>query len=152
MAVQPPDEAPGRAASPDGRHPDSGFTLIEMIVVLVVLALVGSIVLARGPMHSATLDLRASARAMASDMRRTRAGAIATDHDVVFTADPVQRDYGIRKGARHGLAAAIAIVGIPAPIVFHADGSSSGGVVTLGEMERRLSVHVDWLTGRVDVR
>ncbi|MGI4747825.1 MAG: prepilin-type N-terminal cleavage/methylation domain-containing protein [Janthinobacterium lividum] len=143
MAIQPCDEISDR---------DSGFTLIEMIVVLVVLALVGSIVLARGPMHSATLDLRATARTMASEMRRIRAGAIATDHDSVFTVDPAQRDYGIRKGTRHGLPAAIAIVGIPAPIVFRADGSSSGGVVTLGETDRRLAVHVDWLTGRVDVR
>lgn len=152
MARQPCDAASCHGAPSGNTRPDSGFTLIEMIVVLVVLALVGSIVLARGPMHSATLDLRATARAMASDMRRIRAGAIATNHDVVFTVDPVRRDYGIRKGTRHGLAAAIAVIGTPAPIVFHADGGSSGGVVTLGEKERRLAINVDWLTGRVDVR
>lgn len=152
MAIQPCNETPCRGAPSRNTRPDGGFTLIEMIVVLVVLALVGSIVLARGPMHSATLDLRATARAMASDMRRIRAGAIATDRDVVFTVDPVQRDYGVRKGSRHGLAAAITIIGTPAPIVFHADGSSSGGVVNLGETERRLAINVDWLTGRVDVR
>lgn len=152
VAVQPRDEISGDARLSGAAQLDSGFTLIEMIVVLVVLALAGSIVLARGPMHSATLDLRATARTMASDMRRIRAGAIATDHDVVFTVDPARRDYGINKGARHGLAAAISIIGTPAPIVFHADGSSSGGVVTLGETERRLAVQVDWLTGRVEVR
>jgi len=152
VAIQPCDKGSRRRTSPRNMHLDGGFTLIEMIVVLVVLALVGSIVLARGPMHSATLDLRATARTMASDMRRVRAGAIAMDRDVVFTVDPARRDYGIRKGTRHSLAPGISIVGIPAPIVFHADGGSSGGVVTLSEAERRLAINVDWLTGRVDVR
>ena len=123
-----------------------------MIVVLVVLALVGTIVLARGPMHSAALDLRAQARTMASDMRRLRASAIDTDHDVVFTVDPDRRDYGMRDGPRQTLANAIGIDGRVAPIVFHADGSASGGTITLSEGERRVALRVDWLTGQVAVR
>ena len=131
---------------------DDGFTLIEMIVVLVILALVGTIVLARGPMHSATLELRAQARTMASDMRLLRANAISTDHDVVFTVDADHRDYGVLNGPRHKLANAVGIDGRVAPIVFHADGSASAGVIILREGERRLGVRVDWLTGQVAVR
>lgn len=144
--VRGSDQVPVRPAT------DDGFTLIEMIVVLVVLALVGTIVLARGPMHSATLDLRAQARTMASDMRRARADAIAKDQDVVFTVDADRRDYGVQHGTRHALATAVGIDGQVAPIVFHADGSASGGTITLSEGERRLAVRVDWLTGQVAVR
>lgn len=131
---------------------DRGFTLIEMIVVLVVLALVGSIVLARGPMRSAVLDLRAAARAVASDMRSTRSRSIDIDRDLVFTIDPTAHDYGQRGGLRHGLPAAISVRTPAVPIVFHPDGSSSGGAITLIEADRALVVSVDWLTGSVSVR
>lgn len=131
---------------------DRGFTLIEMIVVLVVLALVGSIVLARGPMRSAALDLRAAARAVASDMRSTRSRSIDIDRDLVFTIDPTARDYGQRDGLRHALPVAMSIRTPVVPIVFHPDGSSSGGAITLIEADHALVVSVDWLTGSVSVR
>lgn len=131
---------------------EAGFTLIEMIVVLVVLALAGSIVLARGPMHSATLDLRAAGRVVAADMRTTRDRAIATDRDLVFTTDPAHRDYGMKDGPRHGLSGPVVLDGPAVPIVFHPDGSASGGLVTLSENDRRVTILVDWLTGRVSMR
>lgn len=131
---------------------DSGFTLIEMIVVLVVLALAGSIVLSRGPLHSPTLDLRAGVRVLASEMRTARARAIAENHDIVFTIDPVRRDYGVRGGRRRALPAGLELESAPAPVMFHPDGSASGGAVTIAEAGRHLDIQVDWLTGAVTVR
>ncbi len=131
-------------------HPvEAGFTLIEMIVVLVVLGLVGSIVLSRGPLRSPTLDLRAAARVLASEMRSARTRAIDDDHDVVFTIDPAHRDYGVRGGARRPLPAGLELATKPVPVVFHPDGSASGGAVTLAENGRQLAIRVDWLTGAV---
>ena len=130
---------------------DRGFTLIEMIVVLVVLALIGSIVLARGPLRSPVLDLRACARGMAAGMRMARADAIAADRDRTFSVDGTARDYGPQGGPRHALPAGIEVDGRTAPILFHPDGSASGGAVTLADGDRRVSVRVDWLTGRVAV-
>ncbi len=130
---------------------DRGFTLIEMIVVLVVLALIGGIVLARGPLRSPTLDLRACARGMAASLRTARADAIASDHDQTFSIDAAARDYGLQDGPRHALPAGIDVDGRVAPILFHPDGSASGGAVTLADGDRRLSVRVDWLTGLVAV-
>lgn len=123
-----------------------------MIVVLVVLALVGSIVLARGPMRSATLDLRAAARSVASDMRSTRASSIDRDRDLVFTVDPSTRDYGQKGGSRHPLPAAVSVLAPVAPVVFHPDGSSTGGAITLTDADHLLIIKIDWLTGRVSVR
>ena len=138
-----------RALSP--RRGDRGFTLIEMIVVLVVLALIGGIVLARGPLRSPTLDLRACARGMAASMRLARADAIAADRDRAFSVDAAARDYGVGDGPRHALPAGVDIEGRTAPILFHPDGSASGGAVTLADGGRRIAVRVDWLTGQVAV-
>ncbi len=136
---------------------DAGFTLIEMIVVLVVLSLAAGLVLARGPMRSASLDLRAAARTMAADMRTTRAQAIAGDRALLFTLDPVHGDYGVKGGVRHGLAKGIAAVPPPPPaqigrVLFRADGSASGGELELSEHDRRIRIDTDWLTGAVTVR
>ncbi len=133
------------------RRGDRGFTLIEMIVVLVVLALVSGIVLSRGPLRSPTLDLRACARGMAANLRLARADAIAADQDRTFSVDAAARDYGLRDGVRHALPAGVDIEGRTAPILFHPDGSASGGAVTLADDGHRIAVRVDWLTGQVAV-
>ncbi len=154
----PPDPGPLRRPAarpcdrPAQRASSDGFTLIEMIVVLVVLGLVGSIVLSRGPLRSPILDLRAGARVMVAEMRGARARAIDSDHDVVFTVDAARRDYGVRGGARRPLPAGLELSGRPAPVVFHPDGSASGGTVTLAENGRQLAIRVDWLTGAVTLR
>ncbi len=153
--MSPPNPRPRRvaAARPLPRRSGAdGFTLIEMIVVLVVLGLIGSIVLSRGPLRSPTLDLRAGARVMAAEMRGARARAIDDDHDVVFTIDVDHRDYGVRGGARRPLPAGLELATKPVPVVFHPDGSASGGLVTLAENGQHLDIRVDWLTGAVTVR
>jgi general secretion pathway protein H len=134
------------------RDRDAGFTLIEMIVVLVVLSLAAGLVLARGPMRSATLDLRASARTMAAEIRSTRARAIDQDRTLSFVLDAVHDDYGLAGGARHALPKGVMVVPPAAPILFRPDGSSGGGTLTLGTQGRTVSVVVDWLTGAVAVR
>ncbi len=147
----PPDHRPvcPAAVRLTPRSVADGFTLIEMIVVLVVLGLVGSIVLSRGPLRSPTLDLRAAARVLAAEMRSARTRAIDADHDVVFTIDVDRRDYGVRGGARRPLPAGLELATRPPPVVFHPDGSASGGAVTLAEGGRQLAIRVDWLTGAV---
>ncbi len=138
------------------RADQSGFTLIEMIVVVAVLALAATLVLARGPMRSATVDLRAASRTIAAEMRTARAQAIGQDRVLVFTLDAGHRDYGIEKGPRHDLPRGITVVAENPDAVekirFRPDGSSSGGLMVLGEGERHISIETDWLTGAVSVR
>ncbi|MCQ8279339.1 prepilin-type N-terminal cleavage/methylation domain-containing protein [Acetobacteraceae bacterium KSS8] len=138
------------------RTGQSGFTLIEMIVVVAVLALAATLVLARGPMRSETVDLRAAARGLAVEMRVARAQAIGEDRVLVFLLDPAHRNYGIEKGRRHELPRGIVVVADNPDAVetirFRPDGSSSGGVWVLGEGDRRIAIETDWLTGAVSIR
>ena len=151
----------------------TGFTLIEMVVVLVVLALALSIVASRGPMRSRTLEARLAASQIAEQLRLARTQAIATDRAVTFTLDVPARTWRVGAAAPHRIAEGTALSmlsvgqvatapGQPdapglAParrtgaISFAPDGSSSGGRIELADASRHMRVSVDWLTGRVGV-
>ncbi|WP_158925302.1 GspH/FimT family pseudopilin [Acidisphaera sp. S103] len=142
-------------------HPTAGFTLIEMIVVLVVLGLTLGLVMARGPMHSAALDARVAARQVAQAMRLARSRAIALDQPVSVSLDiaahalridgsPVEtlpRGVGVAAASFTGQPATGRIVAIR----FAPDGSSNGGRIALGQGGFVRLVLVDWLTGRVSL-
>jgi general secretion pathway protein H len=114
----------------------AGFTLIEMIIVLAVLGLVAGIVISRGPSHSATVDMRSAATRLLQGMRATRAKAIASAQAQLFTVQSAQHSYR---------------VGNEAPQMLPRLGSSSGGTVTLQSTGRKISVSVNWLSGRMHI-
>jgi general secretion pathway protein H len=141
-------------------HPgQSGFTLIEMIVVLVVLSLVTGIVMTRGPSHSTTLDVKQAVNMVAQTMRGARSRAIAAEHSENVEIDTIERTMRTGSAPAVQLPGAVTIAAA-APsgttvrqryvaIRFAPDGSSSGGGVVLTEGASRMLVLVDWLTGRV---
>jgi general secretion pathway protein H len=131
-----------------------GFTLIEMIVVLVVLALIAGIVMSRGPSRSPTLEVKQAVAMVAQAMRGARAAAIAADRPVDVEIDTV--GHSIRSGSAMLtlLPGGVGIEGTVGrarrvAIRFAPDGSSSGGGVRLTEGAARMLVMVDGLTGRV---
>jgi general secretion pathway protein H len=139
----------------------SGFTMIEMIVVLVVLGLMLGLVIGRGPMRSPTLDARVAARELTQALRLARSRAITLDRPVSLLLDRVAHDVRI-DGARSlalprdvGVSAAtsagVTISDRVVDITFASDGSSSGARIALGAQDFRRVVVVDWLTGRVRI-
>jgi general secretion pathway protein H len=133
----------------------AGFTLVEMLVVLVILALVVALVpplLAGG---EARLQLAASAREIAASLRETRSLAIREGRSEAFIVDGAGRfraGAGPARRLPQGLLLSItgvADVRARAAIRFFADGSSTGGRLILLRGERRSDVTVDWLTGRI---
>ncbi len=151
-----------------------------MVVVLVVLALALSIVAARGPMRSRTLEARFAASQIAEQLRLARTQAIATDRTVSLRLDLPARTWRVDAAAPHripegptlsmlsvGQIAGGQIVDGQSPgqpdasglaparrtgaISFAPDGSSSGGRIELADGGRHMQVSVDWLTGRVAV-
>ncbi|MBV9735694.1 MAG: GspH/FimT family pseudopilin [Acidisphaera sp.] len=138
----------------------AGFSLLEMIVVLVVLALAVSLVVARGPARSPTLTLRAAAGQVADRLRLARADAIAANRPVMVVIDTARRQIEIDRRPLLALPSGIAVtalttagqaLGARAGITFAPDGSSTGGRIDLLGRERRMQVGVDWLTGRVSI-
>lgn len=139
----------------------AGFTLLEMLVVIVLLGLALGIVLQRGPVRSPAVELRAVAGEMARTLRQARAQAVATNRTVAIRFDLPGHAYAVDSGERRALPAALSIrftsvtpgarTGGAPGIGFAPDGSSSGGFIAFGEGARTVDVTVDWLTGRVGV-
>ena len=131
------------------RRGTGGFTLIEMIVVLVVLGLALTLVMTHGPMRSQRLDLDAAARQVAGALRLARARAIAEDRAVAVAFGA--RGYQLDRDAPVTWSTDVSPNGARL-ISFTPDGGSSGGRIVLHGGEREVAIGVDWLTGRVLVR
>jgi general secretion pathway protein H len=162
-----PEEGPGfhqaRLVRKGGRWScPGGFTLIELIVVLVIMGLMLGLLLTRGPMRSPTLEVRAAAARVAQGLRLARARAIALNRRVSFSLDLTQHDFRIDDARPQALPETLQLAvltiagkanrqGNIGAISFGPDGSSSGGRIELAGHGMRLLVGVDWLTGRVSV-
>ena len=75
------------------RDDPAGFTLLELLVALAVLGLVLGIVVTRGPMRSAALELRAASGELAGALRSARARAIVSDRTVLLMIDTAKHQY-----------------------------------------------------------
>ena len=139
-------------------HPRrAGFTMLESLVVLAIIALVAgmSTQLLRPP--SAKLRLEAGARALCGTLRAARSRAIATNSDISVIIDLDRKTYAspiAGEGALPGDAALTLNVANSqragarsGAIAFFPDGSSTGGDVTLESAGARAKIAVNWLTG-----
>lgn len=139
---------------------DGGFTLIEIIVVLVILGLALTVVATHGPPRSRGVDLRVTAAEIAATLRQARAQAIATNRTLRVVVDAEHHRIDTPNGTMRGIPAefGIALRGLGArvdnpriAIAFAPDGSSSGGTIELSSAAMRLRIVAAWLTGRVSV-
>jgi general secretion pathway protein H len=136
----------------------AGFTLVEMLAVLAIVALLSglSIQLVRPP--APHLRVEAAARGLCAAARATRARAIATNEETTLTLDLTRKTYfstvvgetslpreaHIRISVANGRDFAD---GDRAAIVFFPGGGSTGGEITLEIAGNHASVDVSWLTG-----
>lgn len=137
----------------------AGFTLIEMLVVLAILALVAALLPPLLEGGQARAELTAASRELAAALRETRSLALREGHSEAFLVDSTAGVFRAGPAPARRVAPGLALA-IVAPadgrtatpvgaIRFFADGSSSGGRLILLQGERRSYVTVDWLTGRV---
>jgi general secretion pathway protein H len=145
-----------------GSSSQRGFTLLEMLIVLVVMGLALGLVLAHGPMRSRTLDTRAAAAGVARMLREARGEAIAENRPVQVVVDLPHHALRIGAGRLRPLPPQLGISVVAtaaetlgrtlAAIRFDPDCSATGGHIELIDPGGlRIQVGVDWLTGRVTV-
>ena len=142
------------------RSRDRGFTLVELIVVLVIMVMAAAITgpnLVRG---MASVKLKSAVRDVASALRHSRTYAVITARESEFHLDLEKNSYrvsGKKKIYRLSDSIRLKLVTAESEITgdeegvirFFSDGSSTGGRVTLEADERKYHIDVNWLTGQV---
>ncbi len=163
------DRSPSPRPSPHGRGRDSapriaqaGFTLLEMLIVLCIIAVAGVLAMPLATRPAGDATLMATARKLANDMRMARASAIRDNAERTLTIDLARRRFWVNgvTGASpiaNGIAVdfvtvrAEQISGRQGRLRFFVDGSATGGNVILKGGGRIVTVKVDWMTGHASV-
>jgi len=141
----------------DGGAP--GFTLLEVLVVLVIIAMATTLA---AMVFSGGLDgmrLRSSSKEIAAQLRYTRTQAIATGLPQRFSIDPRGHRWHAAGNRQGKIPPALGVDFIGARevqprageggIVFFPDGASTGGRVQLSVKRAAWRIDVSWLTGEV---
>ncbi|UTW12180.1 GspH/FimT family pseudopilin [Marinobacterium rhizophilum] len=152
----------------------AGFTLLELLVVLVLATLMLSLVVPRFAAVVPGVELKSTAQKTASLLRYARSRAMAESRLIALSLD--RQTHGLRLSGRDepvplpdtlslslsdagGLALGNEILmpldlgaSAPAPSIrFYPDGGSSGGSLLLSGPSGRYRIEVDWLTGGVHI-
>jgi general secretion pathway protein H len=143
-------------------HSERGFTLLEMVCVIALVAMLAAVLLPFVPRNTSRARLQAYALQAASLLKADRNAAIRRGSDVSTLVDAPSR--AIRSGATAQL------IRIPddvrfdvllpercrqhaalSTISFFADGMSCGGAIALTRLDSSYEIRVNWLTGRVEI-
>ena len=137
-----------------------GFTLLELLVVLAIVALMAALVPPLLSGMGGTTELRGAARQLAAGMRSARNRAISSQQETRLILDLEQRFFSL-EGRRYSLPKSVGLKLFTAQsevsdeevgaIRFFPDGSSTGGRITVTGKRSEYLVDVDWLTGRVRI-
>lgn len=137
----------------------AGFTLIEVVAVMFIIALVAALAVTVVP-GTGRAGLKAVTLQTASLLRRERLGAILTGRDREVSLDGARR---ILVGDGGDIVAlprdiSVDILGIDAlwsgrqaVVRFHPDGASTGAVLKLSREKAEYEIRVNWYTGGVAV-
>ena len=144
------------------RIDERGFTLLEMVCVIALVAMIAAVLLPFLPRHTSRSRLQAYALEAATLLKADRNTAIRRRADVSTLVDAPSR--AIRSGATSQ------IVRIPddvrfdallpqtcrqraalSSISFFADGMSCGGSIALSRLDTAYEIRVNWLTGRIEI-
>ena len=142
-----------------GQH---GFTLLEILIVLVIGVLLVALVPPLLSGMSGATELRGAARQLAAGLRNARNEAVARQQEAVLTLDLERRRFGVTGDPREiALPESVALKLYTAQselldsatggIRFFPDGSSTGGAITVSGPKLAYRVNVDWLTGTVAI-
>jgi len=137
----------------------AGFTLIEVMAVMLIIALVAALAVTMMP-STGRAGLKAVTMQTAALLRRERLGAILTGHDREVSLDRDRRIFVGDGGDTVALPQDITldVLGIDAlwsgrqaVVRFHPDGASTGAVLKLSREKVEYEIRVNWYTGGVAI-
>jgi general secretion pathway protein H len=141
---------------------ESGFTLLEMVCVLAIIAMMAAVLLPLVPRETSRSRLQAYALQVATLLKADRVAAIGRRTSIATLVDAGARS--IRSGASSNA------IWIPddvrfdallpqtcrrqaalSTISFFANGTSCGGTIALTRFDAGFEIRVNWLTGRIEI-
>ncbi len=144
------------------RQRSRGVSLLEMLLVIALLAAVSVLAATAFSGGFRGIQLRSTAKDIASQLRYTRTQAIATGKPQRFTLNPQAHEWTAPNGRSGAIPPALRVQFTGArevqprrgegAIVFFADGASTGGRVQVSDQRAAWNVDVAWLTGEVKLR
>jgi len=139
-----------------------GFTLIELSVVLLIVVLGFTVIGINISSGSQSAQLKAAARDLVSALRYARGQALISHQEVAVAINLAENSYKVsNRDKNYHLPKAIELTLVIAqdelkndeigPIRFYADGSSSGGRITLEWGNLSYRIDVNWLSGKIEI-
>jgi general secretion pathway protein H len=141
---------------------ERGFTLLEMVCVIALVAMIAAVLLPFVPRQTSRARLQAYALETATLLKGDRNAAIRRGADVSTLVDASARV--IRSGASASTVRIPDDVRVDAllpqtcrrraalsTISFFADGMSCGGTIALTRLDSAYEIRVNWLTGRIEI-
>lgn len=139
-----------------------GFTLFELLLVLLLLGLAYGLT---GPMladGSVGLDIKTATRQLSAGLRKARNTAATGRREAFLLLDVEERYFSVSGDSKRYLLPATLDYSLftaenekvstqTGAIRFYPDGSSIGGRITVTTSGHKTILDIDWLTGRVAV-
>lgn len=139
-----------------------GFTLIELIIVLVIVILGFSAIGISISSGNDAAQIKAAARDIVSALRYARGQALMDHEETTVAFDLEENSYTVSNRDKiYTIPDDISLTVVTAQseltgqgqgnIRFYADGSSTGGRVTLERDKAKLQIDINWLTGACEL-
>jgi general secretion pathway protein H len=149
-----------------------GFTLLEVMVVLVIMALILVVVPPFLPNVMASTHVKSAARELAASLKTARSQAIDHQSETTLVVNVDEESYMLTEGSDNlnsnnqtyknlvlPDAADLSLITAESEklsehegqIRFFPDGSSTGGQIKLAFKDQEYLINVHWLTGRVRI-
>jgi general secretion pathway protein H len=154
---------PGRLCSvPTALRLNKGFTLLELTVVLFIVVLGFSAIGINLSSGNDSAELKVAARDIVSALRYARGQALISHQETTLTLNLVENSYTVSgRGKVYAFPKAVKVTVVTAQselngeglgnIRFFADGSSTGGRITLARGKAGWQIDINWLTGQIEL-
>ena len=147
---------------PSQRKHNKGFTLLELIVVLVIMVLGFSMVGLNVSNGNDATALKVAARDIVSALRFARGDALISHQEMTVTLNLVKKTYTVsRREKEYVIPKTINLKVVTAKsqiqdnelasFRFFPDGSATGGRVTLSKGKAAWQIDINWLTGQIEL-